>query len=76
MMLQYLCFLPQKMLRNWPVLFTSKERIIIRYQKYILYTNKKIQATNAQSIMDELPPRVYPNIARPNLKFFLLKFTR
>ncbi|RDB02365.1 hypothetical protein DVG78_29265 [Runella aurantiaca] len=64
------------MLRNWPVVFTSKERIIIRYQKYILYTNKEIQVTNTKNIMAELLPREYPYIARPTLIFFLLKLTR
>ncbi len=65
------------MLRNRQVVITLQERTKNRYQKYILYTNKKIQATNvtnAQYISVELRPIDSPNSAYPILK--ILKLTR
>ncbi len=61
--------------RNRQVVITSQERTKNRYQKYILYTNKKIQATNVtnvQYISAEVRPRDSPNIAYPTLKIIKL----
>lgn len=46
----------KKMLRNGQVVITSQERTKNRCQKFILYTNKKIQIINAKYISAELRP--------------------